>query len=696
MRAVVRTRYPGAQPFADDPFSRRVFFGREQVTKTLTDQILANRIVVVYAKSGLGKTSLLNAGVAPKLRDEGYLPLNVRVNDSEHGPLISVMQGIRTEIERQQVEYIEGSTESLWSFFKTAEFWRGDLLLKPVLILDQFEELFTLHSENARDNFLSELSFLLRGVRPDAAERAEVSESPPPIRIVVSLREDYLGLLEEAADHLPQIFDHRFRLAPLTIDAAATAMTGPAAIDHPDFHTRPFCYDPEAVKAVLVYLSRHRKRALPQATRYVEPFQLQLICQRVEEIVAKRQLRSNNEITISVEDIGGEEVLRQTLRDFYINSIHSLPSRRVRRKVRRLCEEFLISPEGRRLSLEENEISRQLALPAETLRLLVAKRLLRSDTRSDSSYYELSHDALIEPVLGTRRWRALLFGWVGVGITSLILLFAGLVIIAFFAEVLTKDDPEAMNKAVGLLILGPPFLFVLIVLIRRSLLMLRRYRPRTADELADTRVAGKSRMSALYGAIAISLGVLISFFGLALSTYFTALVLGLSTPDDMSFFLLSISEFGVGVDTIGFIISGFVVLIFGARVLRWGVSMLVQTRRKRTNKERTMLSRVPGSDALAVISITIALLAAVLMTALYSLDRACASYLDGNVPTWIPLNWFNTLPHSCENAFNKPDMSNSVFEGIYVMVFLVEATRLFLRRISNLRITPTSSQISIL
>ena len=109
-----------------------------------------------------------------------------------------------------------------------------------------------------------------------------------------------------------------------------------------------------------------------------------------------------------------------------------------------------------------------------------------------------------------------------------------------------------------------------------------------------------------------------------------------------------------------------------------------------------MLSRVPGYDPLAILSVTIALLAAVLMTALYSLDLACASYLNGNVPTWIPLNWFNTLPYSCENAYNKPDIGNSVFEGIYVMVFLAEATRLFLRRVSNLRFTPTSSQISIL
>ena len=133
-----RTRYPGAQPFSDNEFSRKLFFGRDQASTALTDQILANRMVVVYAKSGLGKTSLLNAGVAPRLRDDRYLPLFVRVNDVEQGPFASVLDGIRSEAERQRVEYVRGTAGSLWSFFKTVEFWQGDLLLTPVLILDQF------------------------------------------------------------------------------------------------------------------------------------------------------------------------------------------------------------------------------------------------------------------------------------------------------------------------------------------------------------------------------------------------------------------------------------------------------------------------------------------------------------------------------------------------------------------------------
>src|SRR5215831_14105897 len=83
-------------------------------------------------------------------------------------PRASVLQGISAAAERQGTEYIAGDPSSLWSFFKTAEFWHGDILVKPVLILDQFEELFTLQSPEARMNFLSELGYLVSiSLRPE-------------------------------------------------------------------------------------------------------------------------------------------------------------------------------------------------------------------------------------------------------------------------------------------------------------------------------------------------------------------------------------------------------------------------------------------------------------------------------------------------------------------------------------------------
>src|SRR5579863_812266 len=251
-------RYPGAQPFRDDEFSRRTFFGREPASVALTDQILANRLVIVYAKSGLGKTSLLNAGVAPRLREGNSLPLFVRVNDIKNGPMHSVFEGVKAEAERQQIEYNPGDTTSLWSFFKTVEFWRNDILLTPVLILDQFEELFTLQSQEAREEFLSELGYLIRGIAPPSQPKSESpsSEGPPTIRVVLSLREDFLGLLEEASDHIPEILDHRYRLAPLTYEMASKAITGPAAIEAQDASTRAFRLEPDVVTSVLAYLTK--------------------------------------------------------------------------------------------------------------------------------------------------------------------------------------------------------------------------------------------------------------------------------------------------------------------------------------------------------------------------------------------------------------------------------------------------------
>jgi hypothetical protein len=190
-----RPRYPGAQPFADDDLSRKLFRGREREATLLTNQILANRLIVLFARSGVGKTSLLNAGVAENLRAERLLPLTVRVNNIALGPLESLYVGIADACARQHVEYIPGDKTSLWHFFKTAEFWTKDTLQIPVLILDQFEELFTLQSEDQRSAFIDQLSNLIRGVRPSLPSsqvmdkdtvNVPISDAPPKIKVLIS------------------------------------------------------------------------------------------------------------------------------------------------------------------------------------------------------------------------------------------------------------------------------------------------------------------------------------------------------------------------------------------------------------------------------------------------------------------------------------------------------------------------------
>jgi Novel STAND NTPase 1 len=655
------TRYPGAQPFSDDALSRKIFFGREREVIALSDQILASRMVVVYARSGLGKSSLLNAGVAQRLRDEGYMPLIVRVNDVQEGPRASVLQGITVAAERQGTEYIAGDPSSLWSFFKTAEFWRGDILVRPVLILDQFEELFTLQRPEARMNFLSELGYLVRGVAPPnfAEAHPDLSDAAPAVHVVLSLREDFLGLLEEAADRIPQILDHRFRLTPLSLHAAAEALTGPAAIDDPAIETRPFLYDAKAVERILDYLSRRHVRALVETARNIEPFQLQLICQRFERIAGERQRQSADNVTLTIEDIGGEAALRNTLKDFYRRALAALPGRRVRKAARRLCENFLISPEGRRLSLEENEIKRQLRLSSETLRHLVSNRLLRCDSRADSIYFELSHDALIEPVLATRQARGLLLGSLGLvagGISWLVTLgllvlsvalFVGAVINTNFAS-FGLDSPPAWTNNSNLEWPGFMALFLMLfgmvafskVIFSGGLRTIRRYLRRKRAELLEPAIAAETDL--LLGWSAIVSGCLWLFLSVAAVLY-VLVMLGsyLEVWSRLEGYPL-FYERGPGLDTGATVIAALALLVLGVDTVRWGYRRLRPFRQPIGFTQPNAVQRrrrVLLFGWLRIIGGGTALLAVIFFATEVLVRVECMSY-SRTLSDWVPVHWW--------------------------------------------------------
>jgi photosystem II stability/assembly factor-like uncharacterized protein len=679
-------RYPGAQPFRDDDFSRRTFFGREPASIALTDQILANRLLIVYAKSGLGKTSLLNAGVAPRLREAGSLPLFVRVNDLKRGPLYSVLEGVRSEAERQQVEYVPGDTSSLWSFFKTVEFWRNDVLLTPVLILDQFEELFTLQSQEAREGFLSELGYLIRGVAPPSQPRIEsaASEAPPSIRVVLSLREDFLGLLEEASDHIPQILDHRYRLAPLSHEMAAKAITGPAAIESRDIATRAFRLEPQVVTSILDYLTKSTAGPRAAAGQHVEPFHLQLICQRIERIAAFKQQSTSGEIVISFQDLGGDAALEDTLESFYLDAIRSLPARYLRGAVRVLCEQYLISPEGRRLSVEERELLRQLKLPRETLSHLVDRRLLRTDRRSDSTYYELSHDALVQPVLASRRVQAIVFSWAAVLAGSLVCLSA-VVFILFCAAGMMSGSSNATTTYIVFPI------FVVLALFfgagglawfRSGRQRLRRYRRHTSDEddqslptlqPLKTRMLGWAMLVA--GPTIFIVWGLVGLFGLV--EYGTPLLTHGIVPKWLNWMAGDIDTAWPivhdhpYVEMLWWIVEHAVIILFGWVMFRHGSRKLWPYKFKNKRKAVSLpgVDRAPSLVLAAVKGLSgyIALMLAAV--GFYTL-RSCATSWHGIVPSWLTGMLISyRFSDSCQAFSLKPDWGAISFLAFFVSLF---------------------------
>jgi len=662
-----RGRYPGAQPFADDEVSRKVFFGREQAARALTDLILANRLTVVFGKSGLGKSSLLSAGISQRLRDQGRLPLIVRVNDIQRGPFVSVLEGIQVAAERQRVEYVPGKQESLWGFFKTVEFWQRDLLLTPVLILDQFEELFTLHGRDASTAFITDLGYLVRGVRPPShAGDAKLSDTPPSLNIVLSLREDYLGFLDDAADRVPDILDHRFRLTPLSIEAATEAMTGPARIDDQSFQTKPFTYDPEAVTAILNYLSKRRIKSVAEKEAYIEPFHLQLICQRIEAIAAKQQQASRSDLPITINSIGGESALKRTLEEFYAQTLDAFP-KSVRQAVRRLCEDLLISPEGRRLSVEGHQIRRQLNLSAETLKQLVNVRLLRSDSRSDSTYYELSHDALVEPVLTTSRMRALLFGWLAVvagSILAVALGGLGLLGILYGLAVITGYQPMQADIPttvffVFLLVCSFVLALVLMAIVLRNVRAIQRFRWRALSAPVETQQTIGRKSDLALGRLAVGAGSLcLAWAGLAAFAFLMARVGGRPSETSEVLYLDFAS------------IPVFVLL--GLTGIRWGLEAL-----DRYSGSPTKQFKVLGTKPLLRITAGLMAVFAAVLWGGGLLYLVAANYATKGVsPTWIPTRFHSVWQSVFEEGVSGLNTKISIWDtfsqvgGVTGLLFL--------------------------
>ena len=176
-----------------------IFFGRRAETETLCAQIHAHRIVLLYGLSGTGKTSVLLAGVIPRLAhaEPPYKAIYVRV-------LEDPSQVIRRTVHRLLPGVELPESDSLVNFIDLATKALGCTLL---IVLDQFEEFFIRLDPQFRTAFINELGELY-----DARD--------VPVKLVFSLREEWLAALSEIEQRIPEVYRNRFRLLPLSRDQA--------------------------------------------------------------------------------------------------------------------------------------------------------------------------------------------------------------------------------------------------------------------------------------------------------------------------------------------------------------------------------------------------------------------------------------------------------------------------------------------
>lgn len=396
-------RYPGPSSFSESEIATSLFFGREEEKKELFQLILAEDLIVVYAKSGYGKTSLLNAGIYPMLRNKKYAPFPIRFINKDFTPTQTVRGLLLNHYSEPYFipgkERLANDTDSdLISFLKKFRIIIRSDELKPVLIFDAFEELFTFkHTEEFRETFFKEIAKLVR----------EIKEGNLKYKIVISIREDYLGRIENLSSDIPLIFANRFRLNALNRTNAESAIMKPVEVIFDDDVniSRPFKFTSKAVKRILDELDgsilkeeiKNQKQIWKKGenkTKEIEPLYLQIVCSELEE---KLETTKNGVREIKVEDV---ENMKGIVTDYYNKQFNKLKDKLDKKrisKIQELIEGELIS-EGRRTPTDFKKVIKRPEIDKMGIDMLIENRLLKVEEFHDTELLEISHDALVEPI----------------------------------------------------------------------------------------------------------------------------------------------------------------------------------------------------------------------------------------------------------------------------------------------------------
>jgi WD40 repeat protein len=404
--------FKGLTPYSEE--DARFFFGREPETEIITANLVASRLTLLYGESGVGKTSVLLAGVVHRLREE------LRQNLEERGepdfavvvfrswrddPAAGLAQAARTAVTEVAGEgaYIPEKGSLSEVLRACVERLQGDVLV----ILDQFEEYFLYHpDEDGEGTFAVEF--------PHAVNQRDLR-----VNFLVSMREDALAKLDRFKGRIPSLFENRLRVDHLQAPSARSALTGPIEeYNRSAPSDEQVAIEPELIEEVIDQVGAGRV-ALSQAgggkvdgrngdpgNGRVEAPYLQLVMTRLwsEELEAgSHVLRA-----ATLNRLGGAERIVRTRLD---DALGALPT--AERDVAARVFQYLVTRSGSKIAHTPADLADYSGLPEATVTPVVEHmaggdiRLLRPvpppPGQDGEPRYEIFHDVLGPAVLD---WRA--------------------------------------------------------------------------------------------------------------------------------------------------------------------------------------------------------------------------------------------------------------------------------------------------
>lgn len=219
-----------------DAYSREdedIFFGREEEVEALYQMVFQTDLILIFGASGTGKTSLIQCGLASKFQPYEWLALSIRRGDNLNASLEKALleSGGSTATELVEVDNLDWLSDDfdklsdhgfdqISSTATKTESALGQKLknlylhhFKPIfLIFDQFEELYILGEKTEQDEFIESVREILR--------------SEQPVKIILSIREEYLGYLYEFERKVPELLRKKLRIEPMNLGKVQSVVSG--------------------------------------------------------------------------------------------------------------------------------------------------------------------------------------------------------------------------------------------------------------------------------------------------------------------------------------------------------------------------------------------------------------------------------------------------------------------------------------
>ncbi len=433
--------FPGSRWFTREDTD--VFFGRDAAEIELMSLLRAQRIVLFYAPSGSGKTSLLRAKVLPQLEQRAQFDVLPVVNVH---PSVLVGTDFETRSSTCVSVYTAAALLSLDRETDLTGPCRLDTWLvqhrvgideyghpnPTLLVLDQFEQVFEtfggFEQASGRRQFLSQLHDAL-----------EANES---LRLLIVIREDYLARVELLGKHIATDgFRARYRLGWMTEQEARDAIEKPTAQSLVEF-------SPELVTRLIEQLAGPDEGL--EGERII-PAQLQIVCRRIWSEARKSGRHDEDGKTVAEPDLVNTEAgIEQTMEDHYnagIDGVASTPWGRWR--LRRFFDRLITPARTRQLvPRDERPFNRVQEKSLEDLESVYS--LVRSERRAGTPYWELSLDGFVAPVRrSNNRARGVRRRWL-LGLGALLLVLGTAAIVSWLID----EDQQPTATITSMTVVG--------------------------------------------------------------------------------------------------------------------------------------------------------------------------------------------------------------------------------------------------